>query len=79
VNDLTVVLLFHVQTHHAETKNTTVMRKCSKCKYFPIYQTSFTSRIKNTTERRFGGGGEGQIFNALKERNLLQDVRFSLW
>jgi len=33
VNDITVVLLFHAQTHHAETKNTIVMRKFSKCKY----------------------------------------------
>lgn len=72
MNDLTVVLLFHAQTHHAETKNTTLMRKCSKCKYFPICQTSFTSRITNITERRLGGGQSVKLFSMLlKERNLL--------
>jgi hypothetical protein len=78
VNDIIVVLLFHAQTHHAETKNTTVMRKYSKCKYSPIHQTFFTSRIKNTTERRLGGGSV-KFSMLLKERNLLQDVKFSLW
>jgi hypothetical protein len=74
VNDLTVVLLFHAQTHHAETKNinTTAMRKCYKCKCSPIHQMFFTSTIKNTTERRLGGGYV-KFLMLLKERNLWQD------